>query len=394
MSAMTPHQHDNSSTNHLSDHLQHNFFIVRIQILQHKVSGNPCNSLSGQQLSDNQLHQKQNQSSGTMRQLQRGSHVQKPFASLEAARLEDLEEESSYEFSELFHGFLAIGTLGAGMVISEPETPTFAISIEKIAERETEVTENELKLINDELEKVLGAEAKDDSWTDSSGRNSHVSNGRSSHASTITLISKTVEIPEANINGNEFCPLQGYLFGSAVELPEKAIVMKEHGMSLGQLFQRQKAEEDSGIKVEREEKRTYKEGDKTAMNIMKKILKRKFVNASSRSSSTNGEPEAASAETRLRKMLHKFHKKVHPESSTSVQKLDKPRKIGIKNIISYHSGHNNGGQVMPDEDITMLPHGAIRKSCMQPQYLVGRSDSNGNRECWIKTDADYLVLEL
>ncbi|GAB4829492.1 hypothetical protein Ancab_019165 [Ancistrocladus abbreviatus] len=305
----------------------------------------------GQQLSDNQLHQKQNQSSGTMRQLQRGSHVQKPFASLEAARLEDLEEESSDEFSELFHGFLAIGTLGAGMVISEPETPTFAISIEKIAERETEVTENELKLINDELEKVLGAEAKDDSWTDSSGRNSHVSNGRSSHASTITLISKTVELPEANINGNEFCPLQGYLFGSAVELPEKAIVMKEHRMSLGQLFQRQKAEEDSGIKVEREEKRTYKEGDKTAMNIMKKILKRKFVNASSRSSSTNGEPEAASAETRLRK-------------------------------------------VMPDEDITMLPHGAIRKSCMQPQYLVGRSDSNGNRECWIKTDADYLVLEL
>ncbi|GAB4839742.1 hypothetical protein Ancab_020452 [Ancistrocladus abbreviatus] len=351
--------------------------------------------VSGQRLQDNQLHQQQNHCSGTLRQLQRDSNVRKSFAILEAAKLEELEEESSDEFSGLFHGFLAIGTLGASMVISEPETPTFAISIEKIAERETEVTENELKLINDELEKVLGAEAKDDSWTDSSGRNSHVSNGRSSHASTITLSGKIMEIPESNLSGNAAYPLQGYLFGSAAELPEKTAVMKkEHRTSLGELFQRQKAEEDSGIKVERDEKSTYKEGDKTTMNIMKKILKKKNIHTSSRSSSANGGTEAATAETKLHKMLHKFHKKVHPERSTSMQKWDKPHKIGIKNIIPCHVGYDNRGEVMPDEDMTILPHDAIRKGCMQSQFMAGRSDSNGSRECWIKTDANYLVLEL
>ncbi|THG17678.1 hypothetical protein TEA_014787 [Camellia sinensis var. sinensis] len=74
---------------------------------------------------------------------------------LEAARVEadDFEEESSVAISELFHGFLTIGTLGSDPVITDPSTPTFAISVENITEKETEVTENELKLINDELEK-------------------------------------------------------------------------------------------------------------------------------------------------------------------------------------------------------------------------------------------------
>lgn len=55
------------------------------------------------------------------------------------------EEESSAALSELFHGFLAIGTLGTDPLLDDPSTPTFSISMENIAEKDTEVTENELK---------------------------------------------------------------------------------------------------------------------------------------------------------------------------------------------------------------------------------------------------------
>ncbi|GMH02263.1 hypothetical protein Nepgr_004102 [Nepenthes gracilis] len=362
------------------------------------------NPLGHPLLDNHQLYQKLNNSGGTLRQLNKDSHVRKSFASLEAERLEDFEEHSSAEFSELFHGFLAIGTLGVDTAISEPKTPTFTISIENKAEKDTKVTENELQLVNEELEKVLVADTKDDSWTDSSGRNSHVSIGRSSHDSTITLGGKPMELADSNAAGNADCPLLGYLFGSAVELPEKTTATKEHRASLGELLWRQKAKEKSEAKGERGDKRTDKERNKNGMNIMKKILKRKIIHASSKSSSAANKEgtEAASMETKLHKMLHIFYKKVHPERSISVQQLDKPHKIGIKNIIPSHVGNNNVGQTTPDEDITMLPQEAIRKRCMQhsksccnpPQFIVRPNDTNGNRGCWIKTDADYFVLEL
>ena len=223
------------------------------------------------------------------------------------AEEDDYEEESSAAISELFHGFLAIGTLGSEQIMNDPATPTFAISVENITEKETEVTENELKLINDELEKVLGAEAPDDGFNDSSGRNSHVSNGRSSHGSIITLSGK----PDDG-SGTTVCPLQGYLFGSAIELSETtttAAAKKEHRTSLGELFQRSKITEqdNGGGKSEREEKRVEKDqAEKSAMNLMKKKLKKKMLHASSRSSASGatgvGQADSAPSETKLHKV--------------------------------------------------------------------------------------------
>ena len=185
--------------------------------------------------------------------------------------------------------------------MTAPSTPTFAISVENITEKEDEVTENELKLINDELEKVLGAETKDDYCNDSSGRNSHVSAGRSSHGSIITLSGKPLEGIESNGQGNAVCPLQGYLFGSAIELSETTTVAKkEHRTSLGELFQRSKAEENYGAKFEKEDKR---EADKSAMNLMKKKLKKRMPHAPPRNSvSIGGTLDPASAETKLHKV--------------------------------------------------------------------------------------------
>lgn len=149
------------------------------------VSGNPCACLTGQpSLDDIHCYPKSNFYNKSSSKTQRDNHLRKSFAGLEAAARadqDDLEEESSAALSELFHGFLAIGTLGTDPLLDDPSTPTFSISVENIAEKDTKVTENELKLINDELEKVLGAEAKDDTCNLSSGRNSYVSTGRSSH---------------------------------------------------------------------------------------------------------------------------------------------------------------------------------------------------------------------
>lgn len=110
---------------------------------------------------------------------------------------------------ELFHGFLAIGTLGSDPSITDPPTPTLSVSVENITEKETEITDNELKLINEELEKVLGAETTEDGGNAASGRNSHVSAERSSHGSTIALSGTPIEGSDGTGSGTITCPLQG-----------------------------------------------------------------------------------------------------------------------------------------------------------------------------------------
>ncbi|KAJ8547734.1 hypothetical protein K7X08_011320 [Anisodus acutangulus] len=370
--------------------------------------GNPCTCLTGQpSLDDLQGYPKSNFYNKSLSKAQRDNHLRKSFAGLEAAARadhDDLEDESSAALSELFHGFLAIGTLGTDTLLDDPSTPTFSISVDNIAEKDTEVTENELKLINDELEKVLGAEAnKDDGCNLSSGRNSyvsterssHVSTGRSSHGSTITLSGKQFESTENNGNGTTVCPLQGYLFGSTVGLPETtpaSSAKKEHRPSLGELFQKTKlAEENYGAKSD---KRTDKDSDKSAVHLMKKILKKKMLHASSHNSVASGRTfDSVSAESKPHKILQMFHRKVHPESSVAAQKPDKSSK--------NERAHDRGGLSLARDDITIIPHHRLSKDSIKVlkgqsnmQHFTLDGDSNENRECWIKTDADYLVLEL
>lgn len=215
--------------------------------------------------------------------------------------------------SEIFPGFLAIGTLGS----SDPATPKFSISIDNITERETEkVTENELKLINDELEKVLleaADEAKDDAGA-GSRRNSHVSMGRSSHGSIATALSGKPldgQLPDqsnaVNGGGAGVCPLQGYLFGSAVELSEtRTVAKKENRTSLGELFQRSKVMEEVGGGDNKDENKD--QGDKYGMQLIKKKLKKRMLNAASRSSSTAaaGAFDVSTESKKLHKVCIKF----------------------------------------------------------------------------------------
>nr|XP_043607495.1 protein LAZY 1-like [Erigeron canadensis] len=349
-------------------------------------TGNPCICLMGQpSLDDFEYYPKSNYHAKPSNK-SRETQLRKSFACLEGVRAEEdhTEDESSAALSELFHGFLAIGTLGMDPVTSDPGTPTFSTSVEYIMEKETEATENELQFINDELEKVLTGEGKED---DSSARNSYVSNGRSSHGSTITLSGKPLEAADSE-NGSVACPLQGYLFGSAVGLPETTTGKKEHRTSLGELFQKTKlADENTGNKCNKLEKQKDKETEKSAVHLMKKILKGR------KASGGTGSMDTASADKKLNKILHMFHRKVHPERTTKSQNQSK----NMMNATSVNEEvYKKGNQMMSGEDITIIPERDMSKkiATYKKSNICGANDSNENRECWIKSDADYLVLEL
>ncbi|KAL6325603.1 hypothetical protein AAG906_023448 [Vitis piasezkii] len=372
--------------------------------------GNSCSCLSGQQWLDDQPYYP-TPTCGFRHFKQPQKECQKKISECEAKRVEeDYEEESSNVVSDLFHGFLAIGTLGS----NEPSTPTFGVSSENMTEKETEVTEIDLKLINDELEKFLEAEAKDEGSIESPGRNSHVS--------IITLCGKQMEAADVEESGKMIvCPLQGYLFGSSIELPEtRSTEVKKGKASLGELFQRTKiADEYATVKDEKGEIQA-KGTNKSAMHLVKKILRKLQASSRSTCATSAKEPQGSSRSTsaisakephasrspwptsdgrtggdplstkrKLRKVLRMFHGKIHPERNTAAAK---EFKYEIKNAL-YDDGCDNR-----DEESIKFPHGYISRDANQclnlPQDMLSNSGSSGSREHWIKTDADYLVLEL
>ncbi|OIW14487.1 hypothetical protein TanjilG_19903 [Lupinus angustifolius] len=210
---------------------------------------------------------------------------QESYSGFDYSIEEDKQQEETHAvISEIFKGFLTIGTLGAETVTNEPGTPTFSMPLENM---HAEVTENDLKLISHELEKFLVAEKEERSY-ESSRRNSHVS--------IVTLSDeKQIDGSEAEDYGNRsLCPLQGYLLGSSVELKEKTEVRKERA-SLAELFHRTKTTTTTRDSIE------VKKTHKSAIQIMKKMLKK--VNGSSKSTNTSGDDAVfASTNKKLQKV--------------------------------------------------------------------------------------------
>lgn len=391
--------------------------------------GHSCTCLSKQTSFDEQLQEQQqfyhpNANTYSSKPSSRHNHprkenlLQKSFVGMDSAIIEENVEYFTYDghdsssaavaISGFFDGLLNIGTLGLGQhqLDSEPETPTFAV--ENVNEKETELTENDLKLINEELEKVLNADAKreDDRFYCKDSPSAKTDNG-----STLTLGGSTDQVVNGNDGGKQ-TPLQGYLFGSPVDLPAETTIgsRKEHRPSLGELFQTNKLGEEKknhNCKEDYHKRHTAGENYKS----IKKFLKWRFLKSST--------PTAASvsAENKLQKLLQMFSRKVHPESSADTQRSQNTHKNETKNNTSkapsyrsnYHQG-SNAARVVTNEDIMLFPtqshqtqrEGTITRDHIlshdnhsnSPPFEVNRSGSSGNREYWIKTDADYLVLEL
>lgn len=198
---------------------------------------------------------------------------------LKTKRLEEFsEEEWSTMITAPFDGFLMIGTLGLEQILTEPSTPTFPMPLQKITEENAEVTENELKFINDELEKFLEAEAKEVGDEPSE---------RSSYVSIITICGKQIEgVDNEEYEDNGECPLQEYLFGSSIELPEPNMQVEQERTSLGQHFKMNNIAHDHSTskceKIKKHARGTY------AMRFIRKMLMKLHSSPPPRSSTGTG----------------------------------------------------------------------------------------------------------
>nr|GEW31016.1 protein LAZY 1-like [Tanacetum cinerariifolium] len=157
---------------------------------------NPCTCLMGQPSLDDYEYYPKSNYYAKLPIKGRENQQRRSFVCLEVVTENDkyTQEQSSTELSELFHGFLAIGTLGTDQISSGAATPTFSTS--------------------------------------------------------------------------------GYLLSSTVGQPKTASGKKEQRTSLGELFQKTRlADENSRPKCNRIEKHKEKESDKSAVQLMRKILK-------------------------------------------------------------------------------------------------------------------------
>ncbi|GKV26134.1 hypothetical protein SLEP1_g35485 [Rubroshorea leprosula] len=288
----------------------------------------------------------------------------------------------------VFHGFLSIGTLGSEQIISDSETPRFTMSLENIAEEETDVTEIDLKLINDELEKFLEAEAE--------GKGSNESSKRNSQVSAITLNGKPMEGAYLEEYGWMICPLQGYLFGSSIDLPETRTEGKKDKASLAELFKREKVTDGSSTEKYGKEEMQAKQTNKSVKHRIMKILN-KLQSSSTNSSTSPKETYSVSTKKRFQKVIKMFHRKIHPASSAAERELKKSKKYMINNTPQY-GFHLEGDQMHQDKDDCKFcqrhrsqeGRQCCKTNSKQPQSMLAGSTSSGNREHWIRTDANWV----
>ncbi|KAL4192420.1 hypothetical protein AMTRI_Chr06g171940 [Amborella trichopoda] len=314
----------------------------------------------------------------------------KSFAGLESIEDEDPIEIEDDVFANLNERLLAIGTLGLDPVAPDESQLEAHFDIQDLPEKESELTPTHIKLINEELEKVLNHHAKEEAQ-------GHAPAPAPPQAQGQVLINhhpnnnaKDSGVENQGQYGN-VCPLQGYLFGSPVNIG--AVRVKEQRTSLGELFMRSKAEDVMREKEEREEKKEGNSNDnnntKVGAHLVRKILGRKSAHRNT-SSNANADSSIDPAANKLHKLLHIFHRKIHPESSDAAKNETKAHLKGYKGGGAYDGDVDEGKDLM----------GRERESARTRRYKAHREtpfsgiNSNGNTGYWIKTDANYLVLEL
>ncbi|KAA3464179.1 WRKY transcription factor-like protein [Gossypium australe] len=202
---------------------------------------------------------------------------------------------------------------------------------------------------------------------------------------TITLSGKAIQAAASveECGKTILCPLQGYLFGSSVELPEPRFEVKKEKESLAELFYRTKVAEEynnSPMKKRGKEDTQTKQTTKPVKHLIKRILK-KF-----HSSSGKDETNSFSTKKKLQKVIKLFHRKIHPENSIA----ERESKM---NNAPYSDNDYTGGDNMrfPQGSRSKAGLGNNNKKTISklPQYgLTGCTAATENGEHWIKTDAD------
>ncbi|KAL6541403.1 hypothetical protein OROGR_010889 [Orobanche gracilis] len=302
---------------------------------------------------------------------------QKSSNRFEANKGEVIFQEESLEPFD----FLTIGTFGIELLKTDPPTPTLPTALKSWANPQTEITENDLKLINYELEKFLEAEVKE--FANDTSR-------RSSQTSITTLSHKPSY--ETDSEGHVYTmtyPLQNYLFATSIEQTGTDVEVKKEKTSLEGLFKESNIAHDDPTKICEEAEQEPRKRE--VADFMKKVVK-KFHSSSSCSKASS--KNAAALSTSIKKKLSKcnskaikmFHRKVHPEGMTEKQsaKLQK----GEKKDISHEYACQIRGleeNEMDSQCGSKKTENSIRKLSSNGTY---RDASTINGEHWIKTDSD------
>lgn len=206
----------------------------------------------------------------------------------ESDEVEGLFQEESFGPFE----FLAIGTFGMELFSTDPPTPTLPVPSENLTDHQIEITENDLKLINYELEKFIEAEEKE-IVNDTSGR--------SSQASIITLSNKPIEGADSD-DQTYFTafPLQNYLFATSTEVAETNNDLLKEKASLEEFFKRNNIIRDNPTReFEEEEQHSRK---RNVAYFIKKVVKK--FHSSSRNSTAASKDEVT-APIPMKKKLSK-----------------------------------------------------------------------------------------
>ncbi|XP_042970118.1 protein LAZY 1-like [Carya illinoinensis] len=136
------------------------------------------------------------------------------------------------------------------------------------------------------------------------------------------------------------------------------------------------------------------------MHHVKKMLKK--LHASSRNSVPSNSGDAAesiSTKKILRKVIRMFHKKIHPETTIAARDFADSHTNKVNN--APNRCYNNKEHMYPGADNNGFTLGSMskmgipcHKSNLKPPQDRLHGSNLSAKEHWIKTDAEYLVLEL
>ncbi|XP_042047161.1 protein LAZY 1-like isoform X2 [Salvia splendens] len=324
--------------------------------MKNSIIGNPCACFSVETLFDEQNYYEE--------PIKNLSHSKTNFhKSSNRYGYDDFEQISQEELLDPFE-FLAIGTFGMELHGTDPPTPTLPMPSEDLTDHWTEITENDIQLINCELEKFLEAEDKE---------LANETSGRSSYASIITLSNKPIDGEDSDCQTHfiDF-PLQNYLLANSTEAAETNNDTRKEKTSLEDLFKRNMIAHDDQAREFKGGKQHLRKRNVTC--FIKKVVK-KFHSSSSSSTATSKDEATVpiSMKKKISKVLKMLQRKVHPEQMAEKHKPYKD--YGNKMV---------GPAARKKRDST-------KKLCSD-DICNGSSTANGGH--WIKTDSDYVVLEL
>ncbi|WVZ51769.1 hypothetical protein U9M48_002880 [Paspalum notatum var. saurae] len=282
------------------------------------------------------------------------------------------------------------GTATPTFTYTAPPPPEAAVveravaAVEAIAEKDDDTTtEDDLMVVSAELEKVLG------------GRNS-------------STASDLVGSARVSFAMGVDCPLQGFLFSSPVSDVESRQEQPRDSnggrrTSLGELFMRTRFADEKVALVAVDEDEDAGDAEKEDGTARKggghKTMNKRRVKDGKAAAGEGAPASALVTKSKFQKILQIFHRKVYPESTALARSLTKKScKRGSGGGTDEPEPASSKLRCRKEQRVPGFGCCANRASfggAASPTDDDDDEDLNGSKSGhWIKTDAEYLVLEL